>query len=159
MTEYENVTHRPVQATRSTLLVPRKIYQKCVVGSPYIKIRNLPISFYLKRLLLDKHLEKRIGILRSTSWKKKYQSMGQDLVRVNFYPDSSDWGSLSALSNSTGFSRCYIFVFLMLIDLGLDNQEHGGTPPKFSPAIQRHYIKCQIEVELITKKLLRRLLL
>jgi hypothetical protein len=68
---------------------------------------------------MDQQLEKKLAMLKPNKWKKHYQSEGQDLQRINFYPDEADWAHLSALSNATGFSRCYIFVFLMLLNGGL----------------------------------------
>ncbi len=119
----------PFSSSRSTLLIPGSYHERFF--NSFRKVRNLPLSFYLQRLLDDSLLEYKLSFLKARKWKKEYQAEGQDLRRVNFYPDERDWARLSSISNATGFSRCYIFVFLMLVDMGVISLENGGTNPYF----------------------------
>jgi len=121
----------PIQNSQSvsTLLVS-SMY--CHVINRAIE-RHLSLRHYIHRLMSDPLLSKKILLLRSYKWKKNYQSYGQDLRRYNFRPSESDWALLSILSNGLGFSRCYVFVFLMLIDAGiikfnLNKRGNVGTP-------------------------------
>ncbi len=92
-------------------------------------MRNLPLASYFQCLLDDPLLDDKLSFLMGRKWKKEYQAAGQDLRRVNFYPEERDWARLSAMSNATGFSRCYIFVFLMLVDMGVISLKNSGTKP------------------------------
>jgi hypothetical protein len=104
----------------------------------------------------DPHLDYKLSRLNRTwKWKKQYQAEGQRLVRVNFYPDDGDWGRLGAISNATGYSRCYIFVYLMLIALKVISLDGRGTLP--SP-VQKYYnsmVICLISVDIALGKLTR----
>jgi len=77
------------------------------------------LKVYFHKLMSDPDLSIKLKRLRSSKWKCQFQSAGSDLIRFNFRPSRDDWAKLSILSHGSGFSRCYIFVFLMLIDLGL----------------------------------------
>lgn len=104
----------------------------------------------------DPGLDYKLGFLERTGkWKKKYQEGEQNLVRVNFYPDDRDWGRLSAISNATGFSRCYIFVYLMLIAMGVISLDDGGTPLVWVKDHWNPVVICTISVNAITRKLTR----
>ncbi len=105
----------------------------------------------------DPLLEYKLSFLESGKWKKQHQMEGQELRRVNFYPDDRDWGRLSAISNATGFSRCYIFVYLMLIAMGVISLENGGTHPAWVQGHWNSIVFCSITVDAITRKLTRKL--
>lgn len=107
---------KPLRPTQSTLLISRR-YLEEIKFVRSLSGKNL--TGYLSRLMNDPDLAWKIKFLQSRKWKKQYQKGGQDLQKVFFYPEEDDWARLSALSNGTGFSRCYVFVFLMLVDLGL----------------------------------------
>lgn len=121
---------QPFTNTRSTLLIPEKIFSKYV--NQYRKIQNLPVSIYLKKILRDEQLVKKISDLtQDRIWKKKYQNPDQNLIRFNFYPDERDWAKLSFISRVSGYSRCFIFIYLLLLDME-SNRRNGGTPPNKS---------------------------
>ena len=104
----------------------------------------------------DPELDYKLGLLKRTGkWKKQYQKGEQNLVRVNFYPDDRDWGMLSAISNASGFSRCYIFVYLMLIAMGILSLDDGGTPSNWKKDRWNPVVICTISVDAITRKLTR----
>ncbi len=127
MSEQIRMIGESFRGSRSTLLVPGSYHERFF--NNFIKVRNLPLASYFQHLLDDPLLGNKLSFLKARKWKKEYQTAGQDLRRVNFYPDERDWARLSAISNATGFSRCYIFVFLMLVDMGVVSLENGGTKP------------------------------
>jgi hypothetical protein len=91
------------------------------------------------------------------AWKTRYQKAGQELHRVNFYPDDQDWGRLSAISNATGYSRCFIFVFLMLVYFGVIDLGNRGTVLSFVEGDGNPVVICSIRVDLTTQTLMRML--
>lgn len=157
MNEQKRVIPEPYHLSRSTLLVPGSYFEKFFSPGPYKKVGRLPLSWYLSRLMDDPMLDFKLSFLKPRKWKKEYQGEGQDLRRVNFYPDERDWGRLSTISNSTGFSRCYIFVYLMLIDMGVISLENGGTKPTSVRDTWNPLVFCSISVDAIVRKLTRTL--
>jgi hypothetical protein len=158
MNEQTRLDREPYYRTRSTLLIPEEYFKRFFWRSPYIKVSHWALASYLASLMDDPQLEYKISFLERTGkWKKQYQEEGQELCRVNFYPDDRDWGRLSAIANATGYSRCYIFVYLMLIAMGVISLEDGGTPP---PWVKSHWnpeVFCSIFVDAVTRKLTRTL--
>ncbi len=148
----------PFSSSRSTLLIPGSYYERFFSGYVrYRKVRNLPLSFYLQCLLDDPLLYHKLSFIKAPKWKKVYQAPGQDLRRVNFYPDERDWARLSTISNATGFSRCYIFVFLMLVDLGVISLENGGTNPDLGKRVWNPLTFCSVLIDSRHRKLTRTL--
>jgi hypothetical protein len=105
----------PSQSSQSTLLVGDYFFKKYMVPR---SLKGIVLASYLHKLLEDPQLEYKLSLLKPKKWKKHYQDEGQDLVPLYFFPDECDWARLSLISNATGFSRCYIFVYLMLLDFG-----------------------------------------
>ncbi len=155
MKEQIRVIAEPFSSSRSTLLIPGSYHERFF--NSFRKVRNLPLSFYLQRLLDDPLLNHKLSFLKAEKWKKVYQSEGQDLRRVNFYPDERDWARLSVISNATGFSRCYIFVFLMLVDMGVISLENGGTNPHFGKNAWNPLTFCSILLDSSCRKITRKL--
>lgn len=92
-------------------------------------------------------IEYKLSVLQSGKWKKVYQAEGQGLVRVNFYPHEVDWARLSVLSNATGYSRCFLFVYLMELDLKKDQVQHSRTLPTHWSEIWIRQIFCAIMLD------------
>jgi len=156
MNEQTCVEQEPYYRSRSTLLIPESYFKRFFWRSPYIKIGHWALASYLASLMEDPQLNYKLSFLERTSkWKKQYQEGEQRLVRVNFYPDDRDWGRLSAISNATGFSRCYIFVYLMLIAMGVISLEDGGTQRSWVRGHRNPVVICTISVDAITRKLTR----
>ena len=156
MNEQTRVDWEPYYRSRSTLLIPESYFKRYFWRSPYIKVGHLALGAYLSILMNDPQLEYKLSCLERTGkWKKQYQEEGQDLCRVNFYPDDRDWGRLSAISNATGYSRCYIFVYLMLIAMGVISLDDGGTPSVWEKDHWNPVVICTISVDAITRKLTR----
>jgi len=122
---------QPDNPSQSTFLVANHIHEIYMVPR---RLKGKWLTHYLHRLLSDPELEYKLSLLKPKKWKKHYQEEGQDLQALFFYPDECDWARLSIISNGTGFSRCYIFVYLMLLDLGVlklpENRTEGTNPQK-----------------------------
>jgi hypothetical protein len=163
MEEQIRTDREPLYRSRSTLLIPKSYFNKYFWRSPHIQIGQWQLSMYLSSLVDDPKLEYKLSFLRTGKWKKQYQEKGQELQRVNFYPDERDWGKLSAISNATGYSRCYIFVYLMLIAMGEiilkngKNNENSGTIPSYSSRRWNDVIICTIRIDSVERKLTRKL--
>lgn len=155
MNEQSRIDREPYYRSRSTLLIPEAYFKRFFWRSPYIKVSHWALSSYLGSLMNDPGLEYKLNFLETGKWKKQYQDEGQSLVRVNFYPDDRDWGRLSAISNATGFSRCYIFVYLMLIAMGVITLENGGTQPVWVRGHWNPVVISSINVDAVTRKLTR----
>lgn len=156
MTEQIRTDRQPNYYSRSTLLIPEALFRRFFWRSPYIKIGDWPLTSFLHSLMNDPHLEYKLSFLKTTGkWKKQYQGPGQKLIRVNFYPDERDWGRLSAIANATGYSRCYIFVYLMLIALGVIRLQNGGTPPYRLSTHWNPVVNCSITVDAAARILKR----
>jgi hypothetical protein len=156
MNEQARIDREPYYRTRSTLLIPEEYLKRFFWRSPYIKVSHWALASYLASLMDDPQLEYKISFLEKTGkWKTQYQEEGQGLCRVNFYPDDRDWGRLSAIANATGYSRCYIFVYLMLIAMGVISLEDGGTPPPWLKGHWNPEVFCSIGVDAVTRKLTR----
>jgi hypothetical protein len=106
----------PPKPSQSTFLVGDHLFKKYM--EPRL-LKGKRLTHYLSKLLEDPYLEYKLSLLKPKKWKKHYQDDGQNLSALYFYPDECDWARLSIISNATGFSRCYIFVYLMLFDLGV----------------------------------------
>ncbi|MBW7856905.1 MAG: DUF1564 family protein [Leptonema sp. (in: Bacteria)] len=158
MNKQTRIDREPYYQSRSTLLIPESYFKKYFWRSPYVKVGHLALSSYLGALMDDPQLEYKLSRLgRTSKWKKHYQEEGQKLRRVNFYPDDRDWGRLSAISNATGYSRCYIFVYLMLIAMGVISLENSGTPPVRMRWHWNSRVFCTVFVDAVTRNLTRRL--
>jgi len=156
MNEQTRIDREPYYRSRSTLLIPESCFNRFFWRSPYIKVGQWALGGFLGMLMDDPLLEYKLSFLeRSGKWKKQYQEEGQALVRVNFYPDDRDWGRLTAISNATGYSRCYIFVYLMLILLGVISLENGGTSPVWVKGHWNPEVYCSVCVDAVTRKLTR----
>lgn len=80
----------------------------------YFAVFNSNFSEYLLKILNPDFYEPLVAQLPpGKSWKKTYQAEGQFLVRVSFRTEDILWGELSQLSHATGYSRCYLFAFLL----------------------------------------------
>lgn len=131
----------PGLETQSTFLVGESCYANYLL--PRV-IKGMGVSAYLHRLIIDPELNTKLGYLKPKKWKKTYQEEGQNLKRLNFFPMEADWARLSIISNATGFSRCYIFVFLMLVDLGVLKLPKKGTPLFFAQESCSMRLVCSI---------------
>ncbi len=137
---------------RSTLLIPVEYCDRYIRNK---RIGRIGITYFVRQLLNDPERDYKLSFLKSRKWKKQYQAEGQGLARVNFYPHEDDWARLSLLSNATGFSRCYIFVYLMLLHFGIIRLDDGGTHPTLRQAKWNPITLCSIKLDSRFRKLTR----
>lgn len=155
MNEQMRFDQQPWYFTRSTLLVPTPLIEQFFNSGSYKKVGGLSLKRYFSKLIEDPQLDYKLSFLKSGKWKKEYQKKGQALQRVNFYPDDRDWGRLGAISNATGFSRCYIFVYLLLLDMGVLRLEDGGTNPCSPDEAPNAVVICTVTVNAFRRTMLR----
>jgi hypothetical protein len=70
-------------------------------------------------LLLDKYriLTHSGALPEACKLKTEFQDEGQDLQRVNFKPDNDDWLELGQVATFYGKSRCWIFTYLLRLEV------------------------------------------
>lgn len=102
--------------TQSTFLIGNCTIKDYIVPK---RLTGKRLTSYLSHLLNDRELQSKLRRLKKPGIKKRYQKTNQNLKPIYFYPKDNDWIFLSYLSHSTGYSRCFLFVYLMLIDMGV----------------------------------------
>ena len=102
--------------TVSTLLIPKNLMPSFVFLVKSHGSGN--ISVYLHNLLFMYRTLTHSGMIPfPISVKTEYQEEGLDLCRVGFRPENVDWIELGELALAFGKSRCWLFVFLLELDL------------------------------------------
>lgn len=101
----------------------------------------------LKSLLKDPMLMEKMKRLRSLKHTIQYQADGQNLKAVYFYPDPDDWCHLSVLSIGSGFSRCYIFIYLLCLDMGIEKLADDVPMSEIMPSNKENLLKSFIELD------------
>ena len=102
--------------TPSTLLLPNSIL------NPFLKRRlqryKGNTTVYLRNLLkLYRSLNYADLFPPPAKVKSEYQEENLDLKRITFRPNNSDWIELGSLALAFGKSRCWIFTYLVELDL------------------------------------------
>ena len=101
--------------TASTLLVPLHLYDDFLQKTKKHKGKT---SVYLHSLLRRFRTITHSGMIPSPEQlKTSYQERNLFLKRVNFKPKNVDWIELGELALAFGKSRCWVFVFLLELDL------------------------------------------
>lgn len=102
--------------TVSTLLIPENL-----MPSFLFLVKNHgsgSISVYLRNLLFMYRTLTHSGMIpKPITIKTEYQEEGQNLCRVGFRPSNSDWIELGELAIAFGKSRCWLFVYLLKLDI------------------------------------------
>ncbi|MBK8395213.1 MAG: DUF1564 family protein [Leptospiraceae bacterium] len=102
--------------TVSTLLIPKRLLPNfyCLVN----KHGAGNITVYLRNLLIMYRTLTHSGMIPNpVKLKTEYQEEGQNLCRVGFRPNNSDWIELGELALAFGKSRCWLFVHLLKLDI------------------------------------------
>jgi len=113
------------RSTVSTLLIPKHLVEKLELVIPYVENSKTKRKSYKFREGLKKLLEKYRGLLArgylpfQGKPKLTYQEEGLDLQKFCFRPDDTDWYELGILAYGCGVSRCWLFSFLVELDLSL----------------------------------------
>lgn len=111
------------KGTVSTLLIPTGISEKL---SLILNVGYNPKTkqvFYDFRSALKMLLTKYRGFLAlgNLPFQKKpkltFQDDGQSLQKISFRPDDSDWFELGILAYGCGVSRCWLFTYLLRLEL------------------------------------------
>ena len=112
--------------TVSTLLIPENLIPSFVFLVKNHGAGN--ISVYLRNLLFMYRTLTHSGMIpEPITVKTEYQEEGQNLCRVGFRPSNSDWIELGELALAFGKSRCWLFVYLLKLDImGLYLLVHTG---------------------------------
>lgn len=117
----------------STFLIPSKFEdffkQKCIVHGS----RRAYLSFVVSNYLPE--VEKFLGRLdrrRVHKWKICYQAEGQLLLKRNFIPIPSDWEAFRNCAGVFGVSMCFLFVFIMELEMQgiLQTEKYGNSVHK-----------------------------
>jgi hypothetical protein len=100
--------------TTSTVLVPEELI---LDFEAKVKVNGGMRKFLA--LLLDKYriLTHSGALPEACKLKTEFQDEGQDLQRVNFKPDNDDWLELGQVATFYGKSRCWIFTYLLRLEV------------------------------------------
>jgi hypothetical protein len=100
--------------TTSTVLVPEEL-----ILDFKAKVKVSGGVRKLFKMLLDKYrIITHSGALpEAYKLKTEFQEDGQDLQRVNFIPDNDDWLELGQVATFYGKSRCWIFTYLLRLEV------------------------------------------
>ena len=99
----------------STLLVPANLIDALKAKK---KEHGRQMSVYLRNLLKMYRTLTHSGMLpHPRKIKTEYQEEGLNLKRVTFRPSNADWLELGELAIAFGKSRCFVFTFLLELDL------------------------------------------
>jgi len=113
------------RSTISTLLIPKHLVEKLDLVIPCVENSKTKKKSYKFKDGLKKLLEKYRGLLAlgylpfQEKPKLTYQEEGLDLQKFSFRPDEADWYELGILAYGCGVSRCWLFSFLVELDLSL----------------------------------------
>ncbi len=101
--------------TVSTLLIPKELKEDFQL---LLEKYQGNLSLYLKILLKRYQTITHSGLIpEPIKVKTEYQEKNQDLIRLNFRPMNSDWVELGELALAFGKSRCWLFVYLLKLDI------------------------------------------
>ena len=113
------------RSTVSTLLIPKHLVDKLDLVLPVVLDTATMKKSYDLKAGLKKLLEKYRGFFAAGQlpFQKKpkltYQEEGLELQRFSFRPDDADWFELGILAYGCGVSRCWLFSFLVTLELSL----------------------------------------
>ena len=101
--------------TVSTLLIPLHLKEDFLLK---LEKHNGNASLYFRSLLRRHRTITHSGMLpEPEKIKTEYQVEGLHLQKFNFRPRNADWIELGELALAFGKSRCFVFVYLLELDL------------------------------------------
>ena len=99
----------------STLLIPEYLYEDFQLKTKKYKGNT---ALYLQSLLRRFRSISHSGLIpEAEKLKTSYQDRNLDLQKVSFIPKNRDWLELGELALVFGKSRCWLFVFLLKLDI------------------------------------------
>jgi len=113
------------RSTVSTLLIPKHLVEKLDLVIPIVENPKTKKKSYKLKDGLKKLLDKYRGMLArgylpfQEKPKLTYQEEGLDLQKFCFRPEDADWYELGILAYGCGVSRCWLFSFLVELELSL----------------------------------------
>jgi len=107
---------KEIEKSVSTLLIPENLIEKFL--QKRLEGHGNNTSAYLRNLLSMYRIITHSGMIpKPRKIKTEYQEEHQNLKRVCFRPNNSDWIELGQLAIAFGKSRCWMFTFLLSLDL------------------------------------------
>lgn len=114
--EYKSLEMNQSGKTVSTLLVPKHLAQGFLKKRNELYGKNT--AAYFRYLLSICKIFTHSGMLpKPKKIKTEYQEENLNLQRLSFRPSNSDWIELGALAIAFGKSRCWLFTYLLELDL------------------------------------------
>lgn len=102
----------------STLLIPRRLLNELERRCADSSSRGAGVAGLLANILERSRALLQTGLLpHSEQLNCVYQPQGEDLARINFRPNESDWILLGQAAAAHGVSRCRMFVLLLELDI------------------------------------------
>ncbi|MBK8395783.1 MAG: DUF1564 family protein [Leptospiraceae bacterium] len=102
--------------TVSTLLIPENLMPNFLFLLKNHGADN--ITVYLQNLLSMYRTITHSGLIpKPIHVKTEYQDEGLNLKRIGFRPNNTDWIELGELALAFGKSRCWLFVYLLKLDI------------------------------------------
>ncbi len=101
--------------TVSTLLIPEELRDDFQL---LLEKYQGDLTKYLRVLLRKYRTVTHSGLIpEPIKVKTEYQEKDQNLIRFNFRPMNADWVELGELALAFGKSRCWLFVYLLKLDI------------------------------------------
>lgn len=148
----KNIDLKESYETNSTLLIPKTLTKDLNSILP-VSTTKQGTEFINFRLGLKLLLNKYRGFLAigelpfADKPKLTYQQEGLNLHKFKFRPDNSDWFELGILAYGLGVSRCWLFTYLLELELSglgdflaLKVVRNGLTTPTVSRPRMIHQI-------------------
>ncbi len=104
--------------TPGTLLIPEKYLEQLEHRMNQLNMKSF--SVYLRFLLYQ--YQRAVfdnDFPKSSKIKTEYQGVGKNLLKIAIRATNNDWMLLSEISLGLGFSRCFVVVMLLEMDLGI----------------------------------------
>lgn len=136
---HHSITESRACYSSSTLLIPERFssyYRQCCndSGSRRAYFSRI-VRDYLPLIEIYKF---KLCKQRAQKWKTCFQDSGQKLLNRNFVPLPDDWENLRHAASGFGVSICYLFVFLMQLEMsGIKPYIHSTGPTDWNPTPKR----------------------
>lgn len=138
----ESTIKTEVCRTKSSLLVPESYLaffkSRCNEAGSRRSFFHQLVRYYSNQ---SEFFAQKLNISKTPRWKTHYQDQDLDLIKVNFLPEPEDWEDLRHLASAFGVSICFIFVFLLKLEI------QGSTPAPPQKSFKRGWISCFFEMK------------
>ncbi|MBK8398660.1 MAG: DUF1564 family protein [Leptospiraceae bacterium] len=135
---------REKEKSVSTLLIPSHLL---ISLNQKRNEHGKKLSTYLRNLLSLYRTFTHSGMMPPPcKMKTEYQEEGLNLKRVCFRPNNADWLELGELALAFGKSRCWVFIFLLELDLSgftemlYESELDNAVPTKLELRLQVSWI-------------------